>query len=276
MKALALLAALITGAQSLAPIIGLEDADPTSDNYIVVLKQGISEAAFQSHLSSVDPRLSNVRTNKQPNVFNTGSFKAYTLTAPNTTIASLAARLEIAYIERDQPFTIPSAKSFAKPKRSVQANAPWNLARISHRQRGSTDYVYQPTTGTWVYVLDTGVRASHQGFQGQAVCAFNALASGTCDDLNGHGTHVAGIASSQTYGVVRSAGVVGVRVLDSSGSSTSESMQKEGLEALSRADIEKLQLSSPASTGRCKTSRAKAGSAKQRVFSLSVALSALL
>ncbi|KAF2450378.1 subtilisin-like protein [Karstenula rhodostoma CBS 690.94] len=220
MKALALLAALITGVQSLAPIVGLEDADPTSDNYIVVLNKATSDTAFQLHISSVNTKLSKLGAVKQPDIFNTGTFKAYTLTAANSTIASLAQRPEIAYIERDQPFTIPSAASFATSKRNVQANAPWNLARISHRLRGSTDYVYQPTTGTWVYILDTGVRVSHPGFQGQAVCGFNAVGSGTCDDTNGHGTHVAGIASSQTYGVVRFAGIVGVRVLDSSGSST--------------------------------------------------------
>ncbi|KAL5419782.1 hypothetical protein PMIN03_000382 [Paraphaeosphaeria minitans] len=221
MKVLALLAALIVGVRSLAPIIGLEDAKPTSDNYIVVLKKGTSNEAFQSHLSSVNTRLSTLSTIKQQKIFNTGTFKAYTLTAPNTTIVSLAKTPEIDYIERDQPFTLPSAASFeSTAKRSVQANAPWNLARISHRQRGSADYVYEPTTGTWVYILDTGVRVSHQGFGGRAVCGFNAVASGTCDDLNGHGTHVAGIASSQTHGVVRSAEIVGVRVLDSSGSST--------------------------------------------------------
>ncbi|KAL5389409.1 hypothetical protein DPSP01_002309 [Paraphaeosphaeria sporulosa] len=221
MKTFILFTSLIAGTQSLAPIIGLEDANPTSDNYIVVLKKGTSNAAFQSHLSSVSTRLSTRSTIKQHDIFNTGTFKAYTLVVPNTTIVSLAKTPEIDYIERDQPFTLPSVASFeSTAKRSVQANAPWNLARISHRQRGSTDYVYQPTTGTWVYILDTGIRVSHQSFQGQAVCAFNAVASGTCDDLNGHGTHVAGIASSQTYGVVRFAGIVGVRVLDSSGSST--------------------------------------------------------
>jgi oryzin len=222
MKLLLLLVILIGGAQSLAPIIGLEDADPASDRYIVVLKKGTSETAFQSHLSSVNARLKKLGTYKKPETYNIGTFKAYTLSAPNTTVATLAARPEIDYIERDQPFTIPSVKSFATSKRNVQANAPWNLARISHRQRGSTDYVYQLTTGTWVYILDTGVKVSHQGFQGRAICGFDAVGSGTCDDLNGHGTHMAGIASSPTYGVVRSAGIVGVRVLDSSGSSTSK------------------------------------------------------
>jgi len=43
---------------------------------------------------------------------------------------------------------------------------------------------------------------------------------GSNDDLNGHGTHIAGIASSQTYGVARFASVVSVKVLGDEGSST--------------------------------------------------------
>ena len=106
--------------------------------------------------------------------------------------------------------------------RDTQANAPWGLARISHRKKGATDYVYQQTVGTYVYVLDTGVRISHQLFQGRAQFGFNAVAGSSNDDVNGHGTHVAGIASSQTYGVVRFAGIVAVKVLGDSGSSTSK------------------------------------------------------
>lgn len=43
---------------------------------------------------------------------------------------------------------------------------------------------------------------------------------GSNDDLSGHGTHIAGIASSQTYGVARFASVVSVKVLGDDGSST--------------------------------------------------------
>lgn len=104
--------------------------------------------------------------------------------------------------------------------RTVQTNAPWGLARISHRQRGSTEYVFQPTTGTYIYVLDTGVKITHQLFQGRASHGFNAV-GGSDDDLNGHGTHIAGIASSQTYGVVRFANIISVKVLGDEGSTTS-------------------------------------------------------
>lgn len=104
--------------------------------------------------------------------------------------------------------------------RDVQANAPWGLARISHRKKGSTDYVFVPTNGTYIYVLDTGVRITHQLFEGRASYGFNAV-GGSDNDGNGHGTHVAGIASSQTYGVARFSNIISVKILDDGGSGTS-------------------------------------------------------
>lgn len=102
----------------------------------------------------------------------------------------------------------------------MQTGAPWGLGRISHRTKGSTDYAFSPSTGTYVYVIDTGVRITHQLFQGRASHGFNAV-GGSNDDLNGHGTHVAGIASSQTYGVARFANIISVKALDDSGSTSS-------------------------------------------------------
>lgn len=46
---------------------------------------------------------------------------------------------------------------------TTQKGAPWGLGRISHRAKGSTDYVYDTSAGegTCVYVIDTGVEDTH-------------------------------------------------------------------------------------------------------------------
>jgi len=51
----------------------------------------------------------------------------------------------------------------------TQSNAPWGLARISHRARGSTTYVYDDSAGrnTCSYIIDTGIYTAHPDFGGR-------------------------------------------------------------------------------------------------------------
>lgn len=53
---------------------------------------------------------------------------------------------------------------------TTQSPAEYGLARISHRARTGTGYVYDTTagSGTYVYVIDTGVSTSHSEFGGRA------------------------------------------------------------------------------------------------------------
>jgi subtilisin family serine protease len=46
------------------------------------------------------------------------------------------------------------------------------------------------------------------------------MGDNVAQDGNGHGTFVAGVAAGSTYGVAKSANIVGVRVLDDNGSGT--------------------------------------------------------
>ncbi len=45
----------------------------------------------------------------------------------------------------------------------TQSDAPWGPARISHRKRGSTEYVYDESAGegTCTYIIDSGIDAKH-------------------------------------------------------------------------------------------------------------------
>lgn len=70
-----------------------------------------------------------------------------------------------------------------------------------------------------VYVLDTGIRGSHEEFGGRVTCGFSSIrGEGPCDDRNGHGTHVAGTLGSTTYGVAKETNLVAVKVLGNDGS----------------------------------------------------------
>jgi len=98
--------------------------------------------------------------------------------------------------------------------------ATWGLNRVGADQRS------RGGAGATVYVLDTGVRSSHQDFGGRASSALD-MTSGElveCNgdvncarDAQGHGTHCAGSAAGETFGVAPQASVKSVKVLADSG-----------------------------------------------------------
>ncbi|HSM34936.1 MAG TPA: S8 family peptidase [Longimicrobiales bacterium] len=102
-----------------------------------------------------------------------------------------------------------------------QIAPPWGLDRID--QRGADlDGVYGydlSGAGVTAYVVDTGIRTTHQEFAGRARPGFDAF-GGDAGDCNGHGTHVAGTIGGTTYGVAKDVDLVAVRVLDCAGSGT--------------------------------------------------------
>ena len=90
----------------------------------------------------------------------------------------------------------------------------WGLDRIDQRNRplNSAFTFTRNGTGVRVYVLDSGIATGNAEFQGRAVNLHNAT-SGTAADCNGHGTHVAGIVGSKTFGVAKNVQIRGVKVL---------------------------------------------------------------
>ncbi|RBM06616.1 S8 family peptidase [Streptomyces sp. PT12] len=109
----------------------------------------------------------------------------------------------------------------------TQTNPPsWGLDRLDQAALPlDSSYTYPDSAGSGVtvYILDTGVHYSHEDFGGRATLGFDAF-GGDGSDGQGHGTHVAGTVAGSDYGVAKNANIVSVKVLDDSGSGTTESV----------------------------------------------------
>lgn len=208
---------LVSGLRALAaavPSAALDGVIP--GQYIIRLKPGLQPAEFESHMvwaTGVHKRSPGRRdTTGIEKSFNIGAFNAYTGSFDDDSIAEIGAGEEVLSVE---PNRIVELDAFY-----TQWNAPWGLTALSSPNRlpDSSDtgsYVYDRSAGegTFVYMLDTGVQISHPNFGGRAVRGYNARPEEAFDDLGGHGTHTAGIVGSQTYGVVKKATIVAVKVL---------------------------------------------------------------
>lgn len=136
--------------------------------------------------------------------------------------AELAADPLVGLVEQDM---IVSAYA-------TQNNATWGLDRIDQADRPLNGrYSYeQDGEGVHVYIIDTGIRTTHNEFTGRIGESRNFVSSGggffgggsvdpaNYEDCEGHGTHVAGTAGGTTYGVAKKATLHAVRVLGCNGS----------------------------------------------------------
>jgi subtilisin family serine protease len=90
----------------------------------------------------------------------------------------------------------------------------WGLDRIDERTN-RFDYAFRypnSAPSVHVYVLDSGIRISHQDFGGRATYGTSAVGQPTPSDCHDHGTHVAGTIGGATYGVAPLVQLVAVQV----------------------------------------------------------------
>ncbi|MEU9574160.1 S8 family peptidase [Streptomyces massasporeus] len=142
------------------------------------------------------------------------ALNGYAATLSATEARQLAADPAVASVEQNQRVALAA----------TQTNAPWGLDRVDQASlplSGTYTYPDSAGSGVTVYVIDTGVRITHQQISGRASHGYDAVdGDNNASDGNGHGTHVATTIAGTTYGVAKKAKIVGVRVLNNSGSGT--------------------------------------------------------
>lgn len=129
-------------------------------------------------------------------------------------VAQLRRDPRVKFVEPDQIAT----------KHATQSPTPsWGLDRIDQQGLPLNGAYTYPGAGAGVrfYGIDTGILYSHPDFGGRASPGYDAVTpGGGAVDCDGHGTHTASTAAGATYGVAKGMTIVGVRVLDCTGSGT--------------------------------------------------------
>jgi subtilisin family serine protease len=181
---------------------GAQQAIP--DQYIVVFKDQASGSATATAKTRVRHRGGRVQREFSR------ALRGFAGTLTKQALDEVRGDPAVAYVEPDRVISLDA----------TQTNPPWGLDRIDQRTLPlSSTYTYDTTApDVTAYIIDTGMRFSHQQFGGRATSGFDAVDGGSADDCNGHGTHVAGTVGGSTYGVAKGVRLVAVRVLNCGGS----------------------------------------------------------
>ncbi|EXJ92701.1 cerevisin [Capronia epimyces CBS 606.96] len=275
-----------------APVVSSSNAKEIPNSYMVIFKKHVTERDAAVHHNWVQDVHWTRESNKQElrkrsqttlsdddtifeglrHTYNIpGGFLGYAGHFDEDVIDLVRRHPDVDYIERD------SEVHTLKKSPSLEKNAPWGLARISHRDSLSfgdfNKYLYSADGGEGVdaYVIDTGTNTDHVDFEGRASWGKTIPAGDEDVDGNGHGTHCSGTIAGKKFGVAKKANIRAVKVLRSNGSGTMSDVVK-GVEWAATAHSETV---SAAKKGKKKgfkgsVANMSLGGGKSRVLDLAV------
>ncbi len=172
----------------------------------------------------VSKLLRDVQANRQiiqSRFVTSGAINSVTITNPSNAILNRLSRdNRVMYIEQE---TIDYINGVDTPPQS------WGLDRIDDRPLPlDGEFHFSDNGGVDIWIIDSGIRPTHNEFTGRIASRINLTSDGNPDDCNGHGTHVAGTAAGTTYGVFRQADLHIVKVF-SCGNTTDNQITRDGL-----------------------------------------------
>src|SRR5215207_6223839 len=145
----------------------------------------------------------------------TAALKGFAVTLAEPAARRLAADRRVAYVAQDQTVGL---NVFVQP-----SPPSWGMDRVDQRSLPLDAKYHYPGTAPHIraYIIDTGIRFTHQEFGGRAVLGTDTIGDGqNGNDCHGHGTHVAGTVGGSRVGLAKQVRLIAVRVLNCGGSGT--------------------------------------------------------
>jgi subtilisin family serine protease len=204
------------------------------DTYIVMLKK--DSKANEDHLKMMeecyDLRVQKVKPNGEMHTKKSkddvktlwnfsvkNSIQGYSGEFTDSFVKTLSEMDCVNIVEKNGKVKTKYAVPLKPQKRAVDDNPTKNIDRIDQAKGFDGKYVFPDSAGEGVniFVIDTGIRVTHNEFEDRAKVGASFCDGCNDDDENGHGTHVASIAGGKTLGVARKSNLIAVRVLDADG-----------------------------------------------------------
>lgn len=191
---------------TLAPLLNAE-IEAVPGEYIVVFKDNVGANAVSAAIQDI--QLS--RDSAVMREYSVIPGFAGRLSASD--LRAVRADKNVAYVEPNGIVRLNKVENVAADgiDRIDQRNLPRDGLYDDHGRDGS---------GVDVYIIDTGIRPTHNEFTGRVGVLRDFVGDGRTTDCQGHGTHVASTAAGTQFGVADGATVHGIRVLNCAGSGT--------------------------------------------------------